>query len=224
MRRENSTPTNHISLKELQEWLEQDLFEQVNRIVHQRETFKSWNDIREFAPAEVRKSGFGTWVDYNYIQALAVAIRRLCDDGRQATRSSSLYQFLVKVGEYAHDQGLVELSKQAREDRKSLKKRTKKIKLYINSYIAHLDKERRDSYQAQGPVTLEDLHNTADEIWRIYRRWFREICNTHLAAPFRNPWEVVFTYPWITKDQASKIVARRNVEGVSQSSGYVRTW
>lgn len=221
MNQHRYTSGQYMSLEELQRWLRDDLFDQVNSVIFQRETFKSWNDMMEIASVKPRTSGFRIWVDYNYIQALAVAIRRICDEGRYSDQTASFHQFLKKVGEYAHNEGIPNMPQEAREDRKLLKEKSKRISQYANKYIAHLDQDRRDWYTEHGRVTLGEFHNAVETIVDMYRRWFGKICSTYLEIPFRTPWEFTFSDPWITTDQAAAIVARRDAEGASRSSAHV---
>lgn len=70
-------------LQRWREWLEGDLFQEVHELVRQREVFKSWNEIAEVASPESKTRGlFHAWVNHNYIDSLAMGVRRAQSTGR----------------------------------------------------------------------------------------------------------------------------------------------
>lgn len=209
------------SLKKLEKWkvwLEGDLTQQINRIMHQRETFKSWNDIVEVAAAGSKSSGlFHTWVNYNYIQALTIAIRRMHD---KDTRSMSLRCLLIDIKSHPSvlsrnwresklsDRGEYNLPELIDMEIVKLDNSSEQVKPYATKYVAHLDGDRESIERPN----LGELHKAADLLYEVYHRWYELICQVVLLSPSRRPWEQIFTVPWITVPQAEVIVGRRKAE------------
>ncbi len=82
-------------LKHWREWLDGDLFEYMNKMLYQREVFRSWNEIVGEASYPPNVSGlFNVWVNVNYLDSLSVTIRALCD---RRTDTTSLWRFLMDM-------------------------------------------------------------------------------------------------------------------------------
>lgn len=223
-------------LDDWSEWLKDDLFQQVHQLVQQREVFKSWNEIVDVAAPESKTRGlFHAWVNHNYVTSLAVGVRRMCD---QDTRTRSLVRLLSEIEENAAEltrdwwagrwwpegddppdrylDGFNELSSGGdhvdpavvRADLEKLADACKVVKGYVDKHVAHIDGDR----QSLGPVTLGDVHTAADTVYEVFHRWYQLVTNTVLTVALVEPWEHGFTVPWITDDEASEIIARREAE------------
>lgn len=223
-------------LEDWREWLEGDLFQQVHEILQQRLVFKSWNEIVDVAATDSKTPGlFHAWVNHNYIAALAVGVRRMCD---RDTRTRSLVRLLEEIKEHAPEltrewwmgrwwppddepsepylAQFDELSSggdhvdpavvQADLDR--LTEVSGVIREYVNKFVAHLDGDRA----RVGPVTLGELHEAADTVYEVFHRWYELVTNVTLTVPAIEHWETVLTRPWITEEQAFAIFERRRAE------------
>lgn len=83
----------------------------------------------------------------------------------------------------------------------------KKVKPYVDKYIAHLDADRKSS-----GLTVGGLHDAADHVCEVFYRWKYLICSINPSVPLIGLWENAFTEPWITKKQALVIANQRGTE------------
>ena len=86
------------------------------------------------------------------------------------------------------------------------------IRRYVNLNIAHIA-----NHKPRVPLTFEEVHQAADDIYNIYHYWQQKICGVTAIPPtitetLRDPWEHLFTRPWITPEQATQIVEQRKAE------------
>jgi hypothetical protein len=95
-----------------------------------------------------------------------------------------------------------------RADLERLAKVCKVVKSYVDKHVAHIDGDR----ESHGPVTLGEIHTAADTVYEVFHRWYQLVTNAVLATPLAEPWEHGFTVSWITRDEASEILARREAE------------
>ncbi len=219
------------------DWIQGDIAEQVRGIWFKRRAFESWNDIVGFA--QLDSSFFVEWVNENYLRSLAMVVRSMCDKNK---RTRSLYLLLNNIKDEAHIltrewwisrypdsinteyhydmykrylrafdnisyEGVHLDPKIVYQDIQELDKMSDKVRPYANKYVAHLDKDRQKFGLAMG-----SLHSAADKLYEIFHRWHDFLCKVNSSVPSVRQWENDFTKPWITREQAGKIVSRRRAE------------
>lgn len=211
------------------EWLNEDLWQDVHGLIQRYHVFLSWNAILGVASEESRTPGtFHAWTTRNYLEALAVALRRLTDNRRGTV---SLERLLMEVEQDApqltrdwyvgraadYDREIAErwfanLAEpngahvdrgQPAADRRLMAEAVAAVKTYVDQHLAHLDSDRSST----GP-TIGQAHAAVATIYRIYRKWFVVLTNSSVGPLMSPPWEGVFTVPWITTDDAVAIANR----------------
>lgn len=85
------------SVRRWQEWLEGDLFQAVHGLVQLRDVFLGYNDLLGRLPERARTPGlFHSWTTHNYVNAMALGVRRMCDED---PRTASLARLLTELAE-----------------------------------------------------------------------------------------------------------------------------
>ena len=220
------------------EWLDQ-LWDDIHGLVHSLLIFRGWNEIVATADPQTATPGnFHQWVNHNYVAYLAVTIRRLTDTRRDTV---SLVRLLDDVARHTSDisrswfvsraipqdrrlaeEQFDQLStadgthmdrRIPRGDRERLMTDCDKIKSYVDTQIAHLGREQLPE---EGP-TFEDAHSASASIYALYRKWYEILKERSLAPMLPEPWQQIFTVPWLSPDQASAIADRVRTTWISET-------
>ncbi len=211
------------------DWLDQ-LWDDVHGLVHSLLIFRGWNEIVAAADSHTTTPGnFHQWVNHNYVAYLAVTIRRLTDTRRDtvslvrllddvARNTSDLSREWFLARAIPQDRPLAErqfrqlstasgahiAQRIPRGDRERLIADCDKIKSYVDTRLAHL---RREQLPVEG-LTFGDAHRAGASIYSMYRKW-HEILTEHSLAPLLpEPWQQIFTIPWLNTAQATEIAER----------------
>lgn len=115
-------------------------------------------------------------------------------------------QYLQEFNDFSCEIGHLD-PKIVDKDKIILDQVAKKVKPYVDKYIAHLDADRKSS-----GLTVRGLHDAADLVCEVYYRWKYLICSVNPSVPSVGAWENAFTESWITKEQALVIADRRGDE------------
>lgn len=223
-------------LADWREWLEDDLFQQVHGLVRQRDVFRSWNALVEAAAPESKTNGlFHQWVNHNYVTSVSVGVRRMCDaKGRTRSLVRLLGEIKANASELTREwwigrwhpptdnptaaylESFDRLSSGGdhvdpeivNDDLDRLGDVCCTVKRYVDKHVAHVDADRF----TVKPVTLGEVHTAVDVVYEVFHRWYQLVTNAGLATPFAEPWEHIFTVPWIGQPDASAIFASRQAE------------
>lgn len=221
--KEQNIDANNCKIKQWRLWLKGDLSQQIDHIIYQRSAYKSWSEIVE--KADINSGLFGELININYLTSLAVSIRRMYDKGNKK-KTRSLWRLLTDIRENInlltgddhfkqYLQRFNDISCETRyldteivdKDKIILDQVAKKVKPYVDKYIAHLDADRKSS-----GLTVGGLHDAADLVCEVFYRWNYYICGLNPSVPSVGAWENAFTKSWITKEQAFVIANRRGAE------------
>lgn len=176
-----------------------------------REIQRSWNEILENADWPRKGNGmFNQWVNINYRNSIMVTIRALTDV-RKGTRS--LMRLLMDLDKNSHLLQELDVDHiRVKEDIRQLTEIRSKVKEYVNLRIAHVS--TRD---LETPLTFAEVHEAATIIYDTYHYWHQAICDVVAVPPtvtdtLLDHWELLFTRPWITRDQARQLSNNRKSE------------
>lgn len=192
-------------------WLTNELSNDMSALLASREIQRSWNEILEVADWRPRGNGmFNTWVNRNYLDALAVDIRAITDRRRDTRSLKRLLDDLEK-----HRILLAPLNIDDAELTNHINQLTainKQVGDYVNRRIAHHSRKPRRTQ-----LTIGDLHEAADTLYDIYHHWHQNVCNVISIPPTVTDtqleyWECLFTQAWINSEQAARIVESRRTE------------
>ena len=229
-----ATVTQPDRLDSWVEWLNGDLWRQVHDLVNQYLVFGSWNEIVGLANDASKEPGwFHRWIVHNYQDSLASGVRRLSDtnpstasfvrllmeverDAPQLTYEWWMSRAIVGL-EDDWEKHFYELSDGhdhiiravVRADKERVVEACQRIKDYVNSHIAHLQRDRTDV----AIPTFGDAHEAVLIIYEMFLKWFWVIDGASPAA-LRPPvrWEHTLAVPWIDEETAEEVAKRRSAE------------
>ena len=210
-------------------WVDEDLWRDIHDgLVVRYHIFLGWNAVLETADDGTRApSTFYGWVIRNYLESLAVALRRVTDDTKDS-RPVSFVRLLRDIEHNSHElthdwfvsrsdpsdtplaekrfrdlsvEGTDHLDPSiAARDRKVVVASVAEVKTYVDTYLAHLDSQRAPT----GP-TVAQAHAAVAAIYRAYRDWHLILTGVEIGPLISIPWEHMFTRAWLTNEQAIEI-------------------
>ena len=192
-------------------WIEKDFRDDMTALLVSREIQRSWNQILENANWPPKGNGiFNYWVNINYRNSIVVAIRALTDLRRDTRSLMRLLQDLDRHRKLLPQLGID--SNRIEGDILRLTEIPNRIKRYVNLNIAHIANQKPSV-----PLTFGEIHQAADDIYDIYHHWHQTICKVVAVPPTvtetqLNQWELLFTQPWITPEQALQFSNNRKHE------------
>ncbi|MEX2554390.1 MAG: hypothetical protein WEB06_02025 [Actinomycetota bacterium] len=207
---------------EWRDWLEDGPIykDVVNGILVIRQVWNGYRHVLKSAPPEAKQvATFHEWLNHNYGQAIAAAVRRqnelrenvhslarLLDLASRFPRVLSRERFIrlrPSGSEQAEGERFDEINGVGYDfldptipatDLEHMRARTEKVRTWFNKSVAHYDR-KRDRFVDD--MTFDELHAAADTVVDTYVRWREILCCSTMATQLGlNPWETIFRVPW----------------------------
>ena len=193
------------------QWIEGPLSLHMDTLLASREIQRSWDEIIENTNwHKTSSSFFHQWVNINYLNSILVAIRAITDINKN---TRSLMRLLMDYKKHRPILQQLDIdTTRIENDIDQLTEIRNNIKGYVNFRIAH--------YSASPPNTIPtvgEIHQAATVIYDIYHHWHQTVCEVNAYPPTvtmtpKNQWEMLFTQPWITPEQAEQFSNNRKTE------------